>query len=198
MVRFSKNKRKKDIWIAIIIWMMMALTVITTFASCGSEEKVAIQSCERVWNVDEDLNNAFWGAVELMKAHGVNVTKLKEEDLNVFLVDEFSTEASSSNSVALATWINKDGIRIEVLKSKWEKAVYTNQEDLMQRNMLTMLHEIGHDYFDLSHHEGEWDIMNATGLEGDEISDDDISNSLNRMIMEGRRNYDKEALRKRF
>ena len=182
--------------VAMIIWGLAAILIAMSFASCGSEEKVAIQSCERVWNVDEDLQSAFWGAVNLMESHGVNIIKLQEESLNVYLVDEFSGGDPDDKTVAMATLGGNHGINIEVLRSKWKTTKYVNE--LSQRNMLTMLHEIGHDYFDLSHHEGEWDIMNAIGIEGDEISDNDISNSLNRMIIEGRRNYDKEALRKRF
>ena len=180
-----------------MVVVFMVIVFLLSLTSCGSAEVVEC-SDEKTWFVDDELNNAFVGAINLLEEHGANLDKYRYEDLNVFFVDEFSGNEASENSVALATWINKDGIRIEVLRSKWEKAVTVDQVQLQQENMLTMVHEIAHDLFDLDHYENGWDIMNSTGMRGKKISKEQISNSIYRILDEARKVYDKKSLEKRF
>ena len=188
-----------------MVVVFMVIVFLLSLTSCGSAEVVEC-SDEKTWFVDDELNNAFVGAINLLEAHGANLDKYRYEDLNVFFVDEFSSDEASENSVALATWINRDGIRIEVLRSKWETPItgemsrseYKRQVQLSQENVLTMVHEIAHDLFDLDHYENGWDIMNSTGMRGQEISQEQISNSIYRILDEARRVYDKKSLEKRF
>ena len=189
------KNRTKSPWPAYIAWGLGAALIAMSFIGCSSEPTVV--STEKVWNVDEPVHNAFWRAVKQLEKHGCNLDKLQSESLNVYMVEEFPTATSSDMVAAKATWIWKDGINIQVLERLWEPAQFTHQDELAQKNMITMLHEIGHDYFNLSHHEGEWDVMNATISNG-KISQEDLSRSINRMLFEGRKIYDSLSLQKRF
>ena len=190
------TKLNKDT-VSMILITIFAIIIASILGSCSSSEVVECND-EKMWFVDDELTNAFVGAINLLEEHGANLDKYRYEDLNVFFVDEFSSDEASENSVALATWINKDGIRIEVLRSKWKKAVTVDQVQLQQENMLTMVHEIAHDLFDLDHYENGWDIMNSTGMRGQKITKEQISNSIYRILDEARKVYDKKSLDKRF
>ena len=181
----------------LIIFWVSAFVLYLSCVSCGSTEVVECTD-EKVWNVDKEVHNAFWGAINMLESHGANMTKYRYEDLDVFLVDELSGDKANSETVAMATWVNKDGIRIEVLRSEWEQAIYESQTQLAQENMLTMLHEIAHDLFNLEHYESEWDIMNSRSERGQMISQEDISNSIYRILEEARKVYDINSLKNRY
>ena len=161
-----------------------------TIMSCSSEVKTVDKQ-----NIDEDLHNTFWGAVNMLEDHGTNIRKLALEPIEVIFVDDLGPEANG-NSVALATKIFGDGIRIIVLEDKWTSTKYEGQQN--DENIRTMLHEIGHDYFNLDHYEDGWDIMNSSDMRGHEVTQQELSNSINRMLIEGRKIYDSLSLTKRF
>lgn len=160
--------------------------------SCGSNEIIKCDNSPE-WNIDKDLENDFWGAVNTLEAQGINLAKLKTEHIEVIFVDEI--KGADKKTVAQATKIFGDGIRIIVLRDKWTEAKTLEQQ---QANKMVMLHEIGHDYLNLMHDENGWDIMNASNSPNKKVTKEEITNSINRMLFEGRKIYDSLASKERF
>lgn len=161
--------------------------------SCGSGETIKTDNLPD-WNIDDKLANDFWGAVNMLEEHGTNLSKLQSEDIKLSFVDDL--KRINPRAVAEAQLIYVDGIRIVVSKELWVEAKTADQQSI---NILTMLHELGHDYLNLKgHYEDEWDIMNSTSNPNIKISEEAIVNSINRMLIEGRKVYDSLALTERF
>ncbi len=171
--------------------------LLVAFAAISCSNDVPAQGNKPVWNIDEALENDFWTAINKLEKHGVNIKKLRSEDIEVIFVDDIDdVDGADHTTVAAATKCFKDGIRILVLKDKWVTTEYEGQQN--DENISTMLHEIGHDLFNLPHYEDEWDIMNGTSEIGEAIDQQKVSRSIDRMMLEGRRVYDSLSLVNRF
>ena len=185
-----------------MVVVFIVIVFLLTLTSCGSEVETSVKTNEPIWNIDEELSNEFWLAVDMLEKNGTNILKLRSEDIEVIFVDELSGDEATGLTVAMAKHRFHDGIKIEVLRDKW---IFDKTKEEQDVQILTMLHEIGHDYLNLDHVEGDWDIMNSIGDPNKKISKRQIINSINRMLYEGRKIYDslamdhyKKELEKRF
>ena len=181
-----------------MVVVFMVIVFLLTLTSCGSSDSGVSNEGNTYspeWNMDEDLENDFWVAVKKLEDHGLNTLKLTEENIDLVFVDEFSGGDPDEKTVAMAKHRWRNSISIEVLRDKWTVSKTKEEQDA---NILVLIHEIGHDYLNLDHVEGDWDIMNAIGDPNIKISERQITNSINRMLYEGRKIYDSLSLQKRF